>query len=134
MLNALALTSAAQLVGHHPAKQKISGSIPSQGTSLPSDQCFSFTSMFLSRSFSLPSPLSLKINKQNLVLKRLSTLDINIFKMHYAIPGLLETVEHCFTANIDCSAVLQHGGGPGGCGVGVCVCLQAAWSPAAILF
>ena len=30
----VALTGAAQLVGCHPAEQKVAGSIPSQGTSL----------------------------------------------------------------------------------------------------
>ena len=64
----------AQLVGHCPIKGKVTGSIPGQGKSLgfvfspgqghvgeAPDQCFCLTSMFLSLSFSLPSPLS--INK-----------------------------------------------------------------------
>ena len=60
-----ALTSVAQLVGHHPTKQKVPGSIPSQGTHLrlqglvPSKGAYQRQPMFPS----LPC-LSLKINKQ----------------------------------------------------------------------
>ena len=60
----MALTGVAQLVGHRPAKQKVTGSVPGQGTCLgygfcllsgsvreaskqASNPCFSFTSMFL---------------------------------------------------------------------------------------
>ena len=59
------LTGVAQLVGHRPTKQKVAGSIP--GTYLgcrfgyiqeATNQSFSLTLMFLSLSFSLPSPLS----------------------------------------------------------------------------
>ena len=65
-----ALSDVAQLAGNCSAKPKITGSIPGQGTAwvvglVPSpgvyettDQYFSFTSMFLSLSFSLPSVLS----------------------------------------------------------------------------
>ena len=66
-----ALASVAQLVGHQTAKQKVAGSIPSQGTGLgcgfiprsgcareTTDRHFCLTSMFLSLSFSLLSPLS----------------------------------------------------------------------------
>ena len=65
-----ALAGVAQVVGHHPAKQKVSGLIPTQGTCLgcrfgpqsgqvqeATNQCFPLTLMFLSP-FSLPSPLS----------------------------------------------------------------------------
>ena len=61
----------ALLDGHHPAKRKVTGSIPSWGTCLGckfgpkaehiwkvTDWCFSLTLMFLSLSFSLPPPLS----------------------------------------------------------------------------
>ena len=66
----LALTSTPQWAGHHPAHGKVAGGIPRQGAGLgcgPSsrlghmqeaiDLCFSCTSVFLSFSFSLPSPL-----------------------------------------------------------------------------
>ena len=59
-----ALASVAQLIGHHPAKRNVAGSIPCQGTCLGSgcgpslgcvqkvtNGCFSVTSMFLSLSF-----------------------------------------------------------------------------------
>ena len=65
------LTSVAPLVGLHPTKPRVTGSIPSQGkvTRLwtqstvgpiqeATNRCFSLTSMFLSLSFSLPSPFS----------------------------------------------------------------------------
>ena len=69
-------TGVAQGVGHHPANPKVTGLIPRQGTCLgykqawsldggvreATDRCFSHTWMFLSLSFSLLSPLSLKIN------------------------------------------------------------------------
>ena len=68
----MALIGIAQLVGHHPTKQMVAGSIPCQGTYLgggfghwfervqeATDLCFSLTSMFLS----LLPPLSLRINK-----------------------------------------------------------------------
>ena len=71
------LTCVAQLVGCHPAKWKVPALIPCQGTCLGCGfgpwlghvheaiyRCFSLTLMFLSLSFSLPSPLSRKkINK-----------------------------------------------------------------------
>ena len=65
-----ALTSVAQVVGCHPAKQMVAGSIPSQGTwvagSVPAWGMYerqpinflSLTLMFLTPSFSLPVPLS----------------------------------------------------------------------------
>ena len=66
-----ALANVAQLVGCCPASQKVAGSIPGQGTCLvcgfhpqlgrmqeATDQRFSLTSMCLSLSVSLPSPLS----------------------------------------------------------------------------
>ena len=69
----IALTSVAQFVGHPYTKQKVTSSIPSEGTCLgygfspqwghvreATYRCFSFTSVFLSLSFSLPSPLSKK--------------------------------------------------------------------------
>ena len=75
-----------QLVGYRPANQHVASSIPSQGTCLgcgfgprlgrvwnATDQCFSLTSMFLSLSFFLLSPLS-KIK----ILKKDSTLRINV--------------------------------------------------------
>ena len=65
------LIGLAQLVGHCPANQKVTGSIPSQGTCLDwgfspmsgqmqeaTSHCFYFTSMLLLLSSSLPSPLS----------------------------------------------------------------------------
>ena len=70
------LIGLAQLVGHCPANQKVTGSILCQGTCLGyrpgppaggeqevADGCFSCTSMFLSFSLSLLSPLSKKIHK-----------------------------------------------------------------------
>ena len=61
----------AQWIEHWLANRKATGLIPSQGTCLgggarspfggvreATDRCFSRTSMFLSLSFSLPSPLS----------------------------------------------------------------------------
>ena len=64
------LTGVAQGVGCHPADQKVTNLIPSQGTCLDrgfgpqlervweaTDQCFSLTLMFLSLSFCLPFPL-----------------------------------------------------------------------------
>ena len=66
-----ALAGVAQLVGYHPTNQKVTGSIPGQGKCLgcgfgpqsgrvreATDRCFSLTSMFVSLSFSLPSPVS----------------------------------------------------------------------------
>ena len=74
-LRSIALTGMVEMVGHRSAKQKVAGSIPGQGPCLgcgfgprlghiqeATDQYLSLTSMFLSPSFSLPSP-SLKINK-----------------------------------------------------------------------
>ena len=66
-----ALTCVAQLIGHSPTKRKVTGLIPSQGTCLgcgsgPWLGCLreaTLTLMFLSLSFSLPSPLY-KTNKQ----------------------------------------------------------------------
>ena len=60
-----ALTGVAQWIGHHSANQKVTGSIPSQST-LPGLWAWSPVevrargnqSMFLSFSFSFPSPLS----------------------------------------------------------------------------
>ena len=65
-----ALTCVAQWVGRRPTTQRAAGSIPSQGAGLgcgpgctglggggATNQCFSLTSVFLSLSFSLPSPL-----------------------------------------------------------------------------
>ena len=74
----MALTSVAQLLGHSPAKRKVAGSTPGQGTRLgykhpiavrlvPEAHLFSHTSMFPSLSFSSPSPLSQ--NKQAKSLK-----------------------------------------------------------------
>ena len=73
----------AQLVRHHPAKQKVSGSTPSRGTCLgcrfhprseviqkAANWCSSVTSMFFSLSFSIPSPLSK--NKQIKSCKKLN--------------------------------------------------------------
>ena len=70
-----ARTGVAQLAGCHPTKRKAAASIPRQGPGLgcgfgpwsgglqeAAHQCFSFASVFLSLSFSLPPP-SLKINK-----------------------------------------------------------------------
>ena len=67
----MALTGMALLVGHHPSKWKFTGSNPSQGTCMgcrfspwsghireATGQCLSLTLMFLSHTFSLPSPLS----------------------------------------------------------------------------
>ena len=67
----LALDGVAQLVGCHPVNQNVVDLTPGQGTCLgcrfspqqgsvqeATDQCFSFTSMFLSLSFSLCSSLS----------------------------------------------------------------------------
>ena len=59
-----ALASVAQLVGHHPANQKVASPIPGLGTCLGCrfdpqsaiDQFFSHTDVYLS--FSLPSSLS----------------------------------------------------------------------------
>ena len=64
------LTSEAQLVGHHPAKWKVTGSIPGQGTHLgfgfglwsgcaweATNRCFSLNNLF-SPFFPLLSPLS----------------------------------------------------------------------------
>ena len=72
----LTLAGVAQLVGHHPANQKVTSSVTSQGTCLgcrfgpwlgrmqeDTNRYFSLTSMILSLSFSLPSPLS-RINKR----------------------------------------------------------------------
>ena len=71
----LVLTGVAQLVGHHPSKRKVTGSIPCQGTCLgcgfgprsghigeASDSDFFLTPLFLSLPFSLPL-ISLKIKK-----------------------------------------------------------------------
>ena len=62
------LTSVAQLVGRCSTKQEVAGSVLGPGTCLgcnllvqaseATSQCFSLTSVFLSLSFSLPSPLS----------------------------------------------------------------------------
>ena len=67
------LTGVAQWVGHPPANRKLAGSMPDLpglwarslvgGVGEAADQCFCHTSMFLSLSFCLPSPLS-KISKQ----------------------------------------------------------------------
>ena len=66
------LTSAAQLVGHCPAKPKVAGSTPGQGV------CERW-SMFLSLSFSLPSPLS-----KNKLMK--SFLKSHLFQLlHFTI-------------------------------------------------
>ena len=69
------MASVAQLLGHHPANWKATGSIPSTCTCLgcrfgpqlgymqeATNQYFFLTSLFLSLSLSLPSPLS-RINK-----------------------------------------------------------------------
>ena len=69
----IALTGVAQLVWHCPAKPNVAGSIPGQGTCLgcgfnpqlehiqeATDPCLSLSSMFLSLSVSLLSPLSKK--------------------------------------------------------------------------
>ena len=66
-----ALASVAQLVGHHPTKRKVAGSIPGQVTGLDcgfgphlghvqeaTNQCFSLKTMFLS--LFLPPFFSLK--------------------------------------------------------------------------
>ena len=67
----VALAGAAQWIECQPENQRVAGLIPSQGTCLVAGQVPSgggcmrgnHTLMFLSLSFSLPSPLSLKINK-----------------------------------------------------------------------
>ena len=63
-------TALAGVIECWPVKQWVASSIPSQGTCLgagqvPSRGCVrgNHTLMFLSLSFSLPSPLSKKINK-----------------------------------------------------------------------
>ena len=60
----IALTGVAQLVGHHPAKQKVTGSIPGRGAGPGCSGCLREAAdlmlMFLTLSFSLPSPLSKK--------------------------------------------------------------------------
>ena len=78
----LPLTGVAQWAGHHPTSQKISDSIPSQGTGLgcrlvpgwgmreTSNQCFSHMGTLTFLSVSLSLPLSPKINKQNLKKKK----------------------------------------------------------------
>ena len=66
-----AMTCVAELVGCRPTKQNIASSIPRQGTGLgcrfgpqsgyvreATDKCSPLTSMFISHSSSLPSPLS----------------------------------------------------------------------------
>ena len=62
-----ALTGVAQLVGRHPAKRKVTGLIPCQGTWVgcgfgaqeATDQCFSHIERHnVSLSFPFPSPLS----------------------------------------------------------------------------
>ena len=63
----LALTGVVQWVEIHPANRELTGLTPSQGTCpgrMPdaADECFSPTSMLVSLSLPLPSPLS-KINK-----------------------------------------------------------------------
>ena len=60
-----ALTSVAQLLGRRPRKQKVPGMLPGQGTCLghglvPWVGCL-HQPIFLSLSFSLPSPLSKNI-------------------------------------------------------------------------
>ena len=78
-----ALTYVAQLIGHHPAKQKVTGLIPSQGTclgcrfNLPGWGAYErqpinvSLSCFLSPSFFLPYPLSInKLKKKYIYLKK----------------------------------------------------------------
>ena len=72
-----ALTGVAQLVGHRPTKQKVTGSIPAQGTCLgvglvPSQGTYERQPTVVSLShlcFSPSLPLSLKINKIFLKIK-----------------------------------------------------------------
>ena len=56
------MTCVAQWAGHCPAKQELAGSIPYQGACLGCVPCGEYLRgnllMFLSFSFSLPSPLS----------------------------------------------------------------------------
>ena len=65
----VALAGVAQWIELWPVKQRVAGSISSQGTCLGCRlgpwlcRCISHISMFVSLSFSIPSSLSLKINK-----------------------------------------------------------------------
>ena len=64
----------AQLVVHHPTEGKVADSVPSWGAYKTQAVEVSLTSMFLSFSSSLPSPLSLKKEKKR--KKEFGLLDI----------------------------------------------------------
>ena len=112
-----ALTHVTQQVGHHPAKQKVTCSIPSQGMCLgcgfgpwlgyvqeATDQCLSLISMFLFLPFSLSSPLS---NRQ----RNLNSLKCKLyFYLQFSAFLLLGKILAClFLAHsVICSIIILH--------------------------